>query len=59
MPSAKNWTNSVRGDVYRLKTASAQRHEQQGERYAVVVQANAYEHLDLARSPDDNKSFDP
>ena len=36
----------MRGDVYRLKRPrSAQGHEQQGERYAVVVQANAYEHL--------------
>jgi mRNA interferase MazF len=42
----RNWTNSVRGDVYRLKRPhSAQGHEQQGERYAVVVQANAYDHL--------------
>jgi len=36
----------VRGDVYRLKKPrSAQSHEQSGERYAVVVQASAYDHL--------------
>ena len=41
-----NWTSSVRGDVYRLKEPrSAQGHEQQGERYAVVVQASAYDQL--------------
>jgi mRNA interferase MazF len=57
--SAKNWTNSVRGDVYRLKRPrSAQGHEQQGERYAVVVQANAYEHLSTwLVAPTTTKSF--
>jgi mRNA interferase MazF len=57
--AAKNWTNSVRGDVYRLKRPrSAQGHEQQGERYAVVVQANAYEHLSTwLVAPTTTKSF--
>ncbi len=59
MPSARNWTNFVRGDVYRLKRPrSAQKHEQQGERYAVVVQANAYEHLSTwLVAPTTTKSF--
>ena len=36
----------MRGDVYRLKKPrSSPGHKQQGERYAVVVQANAYDHL--------------
>ena len=36
----------MRGDVYRLrKPRSTQGHEQGGERYAVVVQASAYDHL--------------
>ena len=50
----------MRGDVYRLKKArSAQGHEQQGERYAVVVQANAYdEHLSTwLVAPTTTKSF--
>jgi mRNA interferase MazF len=49
----------VRGDVYRLnKPLSAQGHEQQGERYAVVVQANAYEHLSTwLVAPTTTKSF--
>jgi mRNA interferase MazF len=57
--SAKNWTSSVRGDVYRLKRPrSAQGHEQQGERYAVVIQANAYEHLSTwLVAPTTTKSF--
>ena len=59
MRSATNWTNSVRGDVYHLKKPrSAQGHEQQGERYAVVVQANAYEHLSTwLVAPTTTKSF--
>ena len=58
-PSARNWTSSVRGDVYRLKKPrSAQGHEQQGERYAVVVQANAYDHLSTwLVTPTTTKSF--
>ena len=49
----------MRGDVYRLKRPrSAQGHEQQGERYAVVVQANAYEHLSIwLVAPTTTKSF--
>jgi mRNA interferase MazF len=49
----------VRGDVYRLKKSrSAQGHEQQGERYAVVIQANAYEHLSTwLVAPTTTKSF--
>jgi mRNA interferase MazF len=49
----------VRGDVYRLKKPrSAQGPEQQGERYAVVVQANAYEHLSTwLVAPTTTKSF--
>lgn len=49
----------MRGDVYRLKKPrSAQGHEQQGERYAVVVQANAYEHLSTwLVAPTTTKSF--
>jgi len=49
----------VRGDVYRLKRPrSAQGHEQQGERYAVVVQANAYDHLSTwLVAPTTTKSF--
>jgi mRNA interferase MazF len=49
----------VRGDVYRLKKPrSAQGHEQQGERYAVVVQANAYDHLSTwVVAPTTTKSF--
>jgi mRNA interferase MazF len=51
--------NSVRGDVYRLKKPrSSQRHEQQGDRYAVAVQANAYEHLSTwLVAPTTTKSF--
>src|ERR1700761_9842743 len=58
-PSARNWMSSVRGDVYRLKRPrSAQGHEQQGERYAVVVQANAYEHQSTwLVAPTTTKSF--
>jgi mRNA interferase MazF len=57
--SARNWTNSVRGDVYRLtRPRSAQGHEHQGERYAVVVQANAYDHLSTwLVAPTTTKSF--
>ena len=49
----------MRGDVYRLKRPrSAQGHEQQGERYAVVVQANAYDHLSTwLMAPTTTKSF--
>jgi len=56
---AKNWTNSVHGDVYRLKKSrSGQGHEQQADRYAVVVQANAYEHISTwLVAPTTTKSF--
>jgi mRNA interferase MazF len=49
----------VRGDIYRLKKArSAQGHEQQGDRYAVVVQASAYEHMSTwLVAPTTTKSF--
>jgi mRNA interferase MazF len=49
----------VRGDVYRLKKPrSAQGHEQQGERYAVVVQASARDHLSAwLAAPTTAKSF--
>jgi mRNA interferase MazF len=49
----------VRGDVYRLKNPrSAQGHAQRGERYAVVVQANAYDHLSAwLVAPTTTKSF--
>jgi mRNA interferase MazF len=49
----------VRGDVYHLKRPrSARGHEQQGERYAVVVQANAYDHLSTwLVAPTTPKSF--
>jgi mRNA interferase MazF len=49
----------VRGDVYRLrKPRSAQEHEQQGERYAVVVQASAYDQLSTwLVAPTTTKSF--
>jgi mRNA interferase MazF len=49
----------VRGDVYRLKRPrSAQEDEQQGERYAVVVQANAYDRLSTwLVAPTTTKSF--
>jgi mRNA interferase MazF len=49
----------VRGDVYRLKKPrSAQGHEQGGQRYAVVVQANAYDHLSTwLVAPTTAKSF--
>jgi mRNA interferase MazF len=49
----------VRGDVYRLKKPrSAQAHEQQGERYSVVVRAKAYEHLSTwLMAPTTTKSF--
>jgi mRNA interferase MazF len=50
----------VRGDVYRLKKLrSAQGHEQQGERYGVVVQASAYDQLSTwLVAPTTTKSFD-
>ena len=49
----------MRGDVYRLKRPrSAQGHEQPGERYAVVVQANACDHLSTwLVAPTTTKSF--
>jgi len=52
--------SSVRGDVYRIKAPrNAQGHEQQGPRYAVVVQASAYEHLSTwIVAPTTTKSFD-
>jgi mRNA interferase MazF len=50
----------VRGDVYRLKAPrDAQGHEQRGQRYAVVLQASAYEHLSTwIVAPTTTKSFD-
>ncbi|MFY1634240.1 type II toxin-antitoxin system PemK/MazF family toxin [Solwaraspora sp. WMMB335] len=37
----QRWTKSVRGDVYRLRAPrDAVGHEQQGRRYAVVVQSD-------------------
>ena len=49
----------MRGDVYRLnKPRSAQGHEQQGERYGVVVQASAYDQLSAwLVAPTTTKSF--
>lgn len=49
----------MRGDVYRLrKPRSAQGHEQQGERYAILVQASSYEHLSTwLVAPTTTKSF--
>lgn len=49
----------MRGDVYRLrKPRSAQGHEQRGDRFAVVVQASAYEHLSTwLVAPTTTKSF--
>jgi mRNA interferase MazF len=49
----------VRGDVYRLKKPRpAQGREQQGERYAIVVQASAYDHLSSwLVAPTTTKSF--
>jgi mRNA interferase MazF len=39
--SKRSWTSSVRGDVYRLRAArDAVVHEQQGPRYAVVLQSD-------------------
>ena len=39
--SKRSWTSSVRGDVYRLRAArDAVGHEQQGPRYAVVLQSD-------------------
>jgi mRNA interferase MazF len=39
--SKRRWTRSVRGDVYRLRAPrDAVGHEQQGRRYAVVVQSD-------------------
>jgi len=54
-----SWTNSVRGDVYRLKKPrNAQGHEQQGERYAVVVQASPHGQLPTwLVAPTTTKSF--
>jgi mRNA interferase MazF len=38
----RNWTRSVRGDLYRLRPAKdAAGHEQCGPRYAVAVQSDA------------------
>ena len=50
----------MRGDVYRLKAPrDAQGHEQRGQRYAVVLQASAYEHLSTwIVAPTTTKSFD-
>src|SRR5699024_7834659 len=40
-PSARRWTRSVRGDVYRLRAPKNVRgHEQRGSRHAVVLQAD-------------------
>jgi mRNA interferase MazF len=52
--------SSVRGDVYRLKAPrGVQGHEQAGQRYAVVVQASAYEGLSTwLVAPTTTKSFD-
>ncbi len=49
----------MRGDVYRLRRPrSAQGREQQGERYAVVVQATAYDDLSTwLVAPTTTKSF--
>jgi mRNA interferase MazF len=49
----------VRGDIYRFKKPrSAQGHEQQGERYAIVVQASAFHHLSTwLVAPTTTKSF--
>lgn len=50
----------MRGDIYRLKAPrAAQGHEQRGQRYAVVVQASAYDHLSTwLVAPTTTKSFD-
>ncbi|QMU73358.1 type II toxin-antitoxin system PemK/MazF family toxin [Streptacidiphilus sp. P02-A3a] len=50
----------MRGDVYRLKAPrEAQGHERRGQRYAVVLQASAYEHLSTwIVAPTTTKSFD-
>lgn len=41
VPSLRRWTRSVRGDLYRLKSArDSAGHEQSGSRYAVVVQSD-------------------
>ncbi|MHA6761496.1 type II toxin-antitoxin system PemK/MazF family toxin [Streptacidiphilus sp. PAMC 29251] len=50
----------MRGDIYRLKAPrDAQGHEQRGPRYAVVLQASAYEHLSTwIVAPTTTKSFD-
>lgn len=55
----KKWTSFVRGDVYRLRNPrSAQGHEQTGQRYAVIVQADAYDHLSTwLVAPTTTKSF--
>lgn len=49
----------MRGDVHRLRNPrSAQGQEQRGERYAVVLQADAYEHLSTwLVAPTTTKSF--
>src|ERR1700727_70575 len=59
---ATNWTSSVRGDVYRLKkprpAQGHEQHERHGERYAVVVQASAYDQLSTwLVAPTTTKSF--
>ena len=50
----------MRGDVYRLKKPRpALGHEQHGERYAVVVQASAYDQLSTwLVAPTTTKSFE-
>ena len=50
----------MRGDVYRLKKPRpALGHEQRGERYAVVVQASAYDQLSTwLVAPTTTKSFE-
>ncbi|MET1073658.1 MAG: type II toxin-antitoxin system PemK/MazF family toxin [Umezawaea sp.] len=41
-PCSPTWSRCVRGEVYRLRAPrNAAGHEQQGSRYAVVVQSNA------------------
>ena len=49
----------MRGEVYLLRSPRAGRgHEQAGRRYAVVVQANAYDHLSTwLVAPTTTKSF--
>ncbi len=51
--------SSVRGDVYRIKAPRNVQGHEQGPRYAVVVQASAYEHLSTwIVAPTTTKSFD-